>query len=318
MFPPQSDNYTLYDSCLRNFVSVALQGINLGILSIGSSVSGKRQTLEGSKSISGVISLFMEGLFAGIEEKGRIETDSYSCAVKMQFVEILNEEVNNLIPHNGMGVFKVAMSTWEGPIIEGMDKWLIESSEDFNKIYKAGVNNRKETSDDKGKLSERASTALILEITQTIGDNAQVFMSKVVFVELPSVEILEKDKEVLKVEKSYGMYRGLFTLQEFLVANASETLNNSSRKLLMESELTKLCSELLGGNALTIGLFHFQYNDQIGSGYTMKLLNGLKQIVCFPIQNDNRAIGLLKNYRDEINDLKSLGSALFLIGSNER
>jgi DNA repair exonuclease SbcCD ATPase subunit len=38
----------------------------------------------------------------------------------------------------------------------------------------------------------------------------------------------------------------------------------------------------------------------------MKLLNGLKQIVCFPIQNDNRAIGLIKNYRDEINELKTM------------
>eukprot|EP00826_Nyctotherus_ovalis_P046207 TRINITY_DN5197_c0_g2_i1.p1 TRINITY_DN5197_c0_g2~~TRINITY_DN5197_c0_g2_i1.p1 ORF type:complete len:214 (-),score=65.18 TRINITY_DN5197_c0_g2_i1:101-742(-) len=209
-----------------------------------------------------------------------------------------------------MGVFKVEVNPWEGPVIEGMDKLLVESSEDFGMIYKAGIANRKETSDDRGKLSERASTVLILELTQTIGTgaDAQIFMSKITFLELPSTELLDQNKETLLVEDSFTMYKGLFTLHEFLTANTSESLSRSAKKLLMESEVTRLCSELLGGNAVSVGLFSFQYGDQIGSGCTMKLLNGMKQVVCFPIQNDNRAIGLLKNYRDEICDLKSLGS----------
>ena len=53
-----------------------------------------------------------------------------------------------------------------------MEKVIIESEEDFDSIYKSGISNRKETSDDQGKLSQRAATVLVLEIAQTIGNGA--------------------------------------------------------------------------------------------------------------------------------------------------
>lgn len=63
---------------------------------------------------------------------------------------------------------------------------------------------------------------------------------------------------------------------------------------------------MFSGNFITAGIFHFQYDDQLGSDATIKFLNLCKRITNFPIINDNRAICLLQKYRKESNNLKKI------------
>lgn len=54
---------------LQAFVPVAIQGLNIGIMAIGSSGSGKSHTFEGTKSEHGVIPLFVSGLLTALSER---------------------------------------------------------------------------------------------------------------------------------------------------------------------------------------------------------------------------------------------------------
>jgi len=305
-FSQDYTNRDIYNAQICAFVPVALQGINLGFMSFGATGSGKAQTLEGIKNDPGIIQLFIEDLFKAIQEKSENSTEHYKCSVNLQFVEILNETVTNLLSHKGVGgmALKISMSATEGPSIEA-DKISIDSLKTFNELFQIGLKNKTQSLDEYGRLADRAHNATILEIIQETGEaeNMQTFISRVLFVEIASLEILYKDREMLKAEQGELMNQGLFTLNDFLVAPASIT---GTKNMLLQSEITKVCNELLGGNALTLAIFHFAYDDQIGSTYTMKLLNAIQKIICYPIQNDNRSMGLLKKYREEINNLRSL------------
>ena len=66
------------------------------------------------------------------------------------------------------------------------------------------------------------------------------------------------------------------------------------------SVLTSLCRDVFGGNSLTVGIFNLQYGDPVGSALTMRALKRCQNINNFPVQNDNRVLGLLRKYRVEI------------------
>jgi hypothetical protein len=70
-----------------------------------------------------------------------------------------------------------------------------------------------------------------------------------------------------------------------------------------DSVLTSLSRDIFGGNSLCIGIFCISYDDSIGSAMTMRALRRCQSIMNFPIQNDNRAMGLLRKYRMEIQKL---------------
>ena len=50
----------------------ALEGVNVGVITFGSSGSGKSFTLEGSKTEQGVVVLFADALFNAIAEKSTV------------------------------------------------------------------------------------------------------------------------------------------------------------------------------------------------------------------------------------------------------
>lgn len=75
---------------------------------------------------------------------------------------------------------------------------------------------------------------------------------------------------------------------------------------------------MLGGNSLTVGIFNLQYGDPVGSALTMRALKRCQNINNFPVQNDNRVLGLLRKYRVEIQQLQQLaGNTELYPGSND-
>ena len=63
---------------------------------------------------------------------------------------------------------------------------------------------------------------------------------------------------------------------------------------------------MFGGNAATVAIFNYQYDDQLGSGATMKFMKLCQRIVNFPIVNENLALNLLHRLRQENNNLKKI------------
>jgi hypothetical protein len=97
------------------------------------------------------------------------------------------------------------------------------------------------------------------------------------------------------------MNKSLFSLNTLLRDLSTSTQGDYAN--YQDSCLTALCRDIFGGNSLGIGVFNVQQGDQVGSSMTLRTLHKAQSIFNFPVQNDNRVLGLLRKYRVEIQNL---------------
>jgi len=94
---------------LAPFIAPAVQGLNIGVITVGSSGAGKTHTIGGAGTEPGVSHCFVEGLFNALSDKASQETQgTYNCTIRMQFVEIVNEEVIDLLG-KGKGAIPISI-----------------------------------------------------------------------------------------------------------------------------------------------------------------------------------------------------------------
>ena len=112
---------------------------------------------------------------------------------------------------------------------------------------------------------------------------------------------MNEDPETLRAKQGADLNKGIFSLNNLfrdLAATPQGEFANYD-----ESVLTALSRDIFGGNSLAMGIFCLQYGDPIGSSLTMRSLQRCQSIMNFPVQNDNRVLGLLRKLRVEIQSL---------------
>ena len=67
----------------------------------------------------------------------------------------------------------------------------------------------------------------------------------------------------------------------------------------MNSFISHLMKETLGGNSLALGIFCVSQGDMKGSSLSLRYMQLVRKIVNFPVLNDNKTFGLLKKFRTE-------------------
>ena len=98
----------------------------------GATGSGKSHCMEGNRSDPGLISLLSDNLFNVLEDKryrqnagGAGELNpSYTFAVKIRYVEIVDEEIHDLLQPTGAyghHTLHVVTNQWEGPVVSGVN-----------------------------------------------------------------------------------------------------------------------------------------------------------------------------------------------------
>ena len=282
-----------------------VQGFNLAIISIGSSGSGKSYTLGGSASDMGIIHYFVDGLFNSLNSRLDEEPGvSNKYTIRMQFIEIVNEEIYDLLG-NGKHSPIVELDEWETVSIQGAERKTISNPEQFAEIYSIGVQNKITSTNEFGRLSDKAANILTLDLIQTSESSVdtQVLVSKISFVECPGTEILSQAPETVLLKQGPTLNQAIMNMYEITTDLASGKVGKSNYDA---SVFTKALTEILGGNTIGIGIFNFQCDDLQGSGPTMKMLKHFKRITNFPISNDNKAICLLHKFRKECLKLKNV------------
>jgi len=293
-----------------------IQGFNVSVIAMGSSGSGKSHTLCGSGEDIGIVQYFVEALFNSLDNKDEVEEEEEKVkteteternyTLRMQLIEIVNEGVNDLLA-KGKGGLAVEADDWEGAKVQGADRREIGTVKEFAGIYSFGLKNRTALVNTFGKLADKAATILILELVQTINleeeTEAQVLVSKGIFIECPGTESLIKDLNNFKGKQSIALNQGMISLQKVIKEVMTGQIERADYG---GSQLTRMMEEVLGGNSLTSIIFNFQYDDQIGSTATIQLLKHCQRIVNFPIPNDSRAICLIHKHRVTINNLRQI------------
>ena len=123
---------------------------------------------------------------------------------------------------------------------------------------------------------------------------------------LPGCEILNEDPEALRIKEGPDLNKGMISMSNLMRDLAPNPLGDYVN--YDDSILTSLSKDIFGGNSITVGIFTLQYGDHIGSVLTMRALKRAQSIMNFPIQNDNKALGLLRKLRVEIKGLQQLAN----------
>lgn len=305
VFGAQASNEQVYEAQIQNFVSPVVQGLNLAVMAVGASGSGKSFTLNGSASEFGVIHYFVEGLFNTLNNTLENEPGvAIKHTLRMQFIEIVNEEITDLLTKSKRPV-TIEPDEWETVAIQGADRRIIGSAEQFAELHSMAVQNKTSASTEFGNLSHKAATILTLDLIQTIesSTDVQVLVSKLTFVECPGIEVLAQSPETVRLSQGPTLNQAVLALQDVVGDVAMGKNVNASSEA---SVFTRALSEVLGGNTIGIAVFNFQCDDHQGSGANIKLLKQFQRIVNFPIANDNRAICLLHKYRRESINLRKI------------
>lgn len=144
----------------------------------------------------------------------------------------------------------------------------------------------------------------------------QVVVSRVNFLRIASSETLGQDPEMLRQQQGKDMNIGLFSISNLMRDLSTSPQGDFAN--YTESCETMLTRDIFGGNSLCVGFFTLQKSDGIGSTQTLRALHKCQGINNFPIQNDNRVLGLLRKYRVEIQALQQTVSGMGggFIGAN--
>ncbi|EGR27555.1 kinesin-like protein, putative [Ichthyophthirius multifiliis] len=316
VYGPETDLSTIFQNSLKGFVSTFILGFNCCFFSFGSTGAGKSQTIEGNRKESGLIMHMGNSLFNQLDTRKRQSNQqrqaglqNYSYAVRVRFVEILDEEIADLL---GKGtqfteVLRVDETIWEGPIISNSTCVTIQTSEQLNEILLNSTKRRDQTSNEFGKLSSKATAIFIMELIQTseiVTDDGQVenlvMVSKMIFIDLPGSEIMLDDPEAIRVRQGSTLNKSIITFTTLIRDIANQQQKNDHGYYLYENSIvTHLMKDAIAGNCLSVGIFCIQHGDPKGSSYTLNLLKKAEYISNFPIVNESKAIGLLKKYRAE-------------------
>lgn len=129
------------------------------------------------------------------------------------------------------------------------------------------------------------------------GEN-QVIVSQVNVLSAPGCEVLNEDPETLRAKQGPDLNKSILALNTLLRDLAATPQGDYAN--YDDSVLTALSRDVFGGNSLSVGIFCLQYGDPVGSALTMRALQRCQNIMNFPVQNDNRVLGLLRKFRVQI------------------
>lgn len=122
-----------------------------------------------------------------------------------------------------------------------------------------------------------------------------MIVSRVNILSTPGCEVLNEDPEALRAKQGADLNKGILTLSSLLRDLAATPHGDYAN--YDNSLLTQLSRDIFGGNSLCVGIFCLQYGDAVGSALSLRALQRCQSIMNFPVQNDNRVLGLLRKFR---------------------
>lgn len=302
------------NTCL-SLVTPLIDGVNISVISFGTTGSGKTFNIEGSQSSPGFLHYFAESIFTALQDKKyRLHAEEgYSYSVKMRYLEIVEEEVSDLLiqaKSKAIGNFELFTDEWEGNTIRNISWVPCASSQHLVDIFQMAKRNRTISSGDFGEYHNKSSSLITIEVLQVSkkGNDTIVLASRLHLVDTPGMEKLSQDAESVKAKEGLALNKSIYALADVIRTLSESSYNHT---VYEKSILTSLLKDALGGNCITMAYFCLQNGDTIGSSLVLSYMRLMKNIINFPVVNDSRQIGLLQRYRIEI---KYLVNQLWLLG----
>jgi len=328
-FDDASNTATIYNECVRPIVYSSLRGYHGSVFAYGQTATGKTHTMAGNRREPGIVPLAVHDCFNYIATK-EVEDHRREFLLRVSYLEIYNEQINDLLhPGNSSGI-KIFESKKDGVIIRGLKEEVVVSPEQVFALIAAGEAQRHVGATSMNEHSSRSHTIfrLLIESKSTAGNdnsknNKSVRVSSLSLVDLAGSECI-KQTGATGQRKSEGHYinKSLATLGH-VVWKLSESSRTGVKEHIpyRDSKLTRLLQPSLSGNAQVAIVCTISPSvEHIDESHnTLKFATRAKRIKQqASVKEVVDESTLLEQYREEIESLKQRLRELESSSKNDR
>ncbi|KNC52478.1 uncharacterized protein AMSG_08035 [Thecamonas trahens ATCC 50062] len=309
VYGPDATTRDVFERSLYPTVANFVEGVNVAILALGASGSGRSHTLAGPRdgSEKGAVALVIDAAFDLLREKERkvnkgskksASARPYRYRVRGRYLEVYNEEVNDLLDP-GNASLEIALSEERGWHVSGLSGRWVDGPDDLADLYDEGRASRVNMETDVGPAALRATGIFTIELTQSLvlDGEAVELLSTFHVVELPAAEKLSEDPAALRVREGPTLNRALLSFARLATSLADEGTRDFAN--YSESKATQLMYDVLGGNCLTLVIATLATTDYTRAATTLSWADTLSSVENYPVVNDARVRTLLRRARLE-------------------
>lgn len=159
IYEEDSRNKDIFEDMLKRDIKAILKGKWLTMMTYGTSGSGKTHTIFGDSEGNqrGLVYLASEKIFRLFKRK------KISFELSCSLLEIYNEQITNLFPHN-KGKVELLEDEYGEVVLQRAEKILVENAEELREIIEAGAQSRHIAENFSNKRSSRSHMIVLLEI----------------------------------------------------------------------------------------------------------------------------------------------------------
>ncbi|XP_047669452.1 kinesin heavy chain isoform X1 [Tachysurus fulvidraco] len=247
VFPPNTTQEQVYESCAKDTVRDVLDGYNGTIFTYGQTSSGKTHTMEGKlhdPQMMGIIPRIAHDIFDHIYSI----QENLEFHIKVSYFEIYLEKIRDLLD-----VSKTNLGVHENknrvPYVKGCTERFVSSPEEMMEVIDDGKANRHVAVTNMNEHSSRSHSIFLINIKQEHLDTAHKLTGKLYLVDLAGSEKVSKTGAAGTVlDEARMINKSLSALGNVISALAEGTKTHVPYR---DSKMTRILQDSLGGNCRT-------------------------------------------------------------------
>ncbi|XP_008211276.1 kinesin-like protein KIF21A isoform X7 [Nasonia vitripennis] len=336
VFDTNSEQSSIYDTCVARLVDGALDGYNATVLAYGQTGSGKTYTMgtgfdvEIDEEVVGIIPRAIKHLFDGIAEKQARARERAQMPpefkVTAQFLELYNEDLKDLLEPGGpRGGARIHEDTAGNIHLAGVESRVVTSPQEALEYLRLGALSRTTGSTQMNTQSSRSHAIFTLYVKQQrcikvedpdadvdtssameTASEFETLTAKFHFVDLAGSERLKRTGATGdRAKEGISINCGLLAL-----GNVISALGDKTKKALhvpyRDSKLTRLLQDSLGGNSQTCMIACVSPSDRdfMETLSTLKYANRARNIKNKVTINQDKSSRTIASLRREIQQLQ--------------
>nr|XP_022300390.1 kinesin-like protein KIF28P isoform X2 [Crassostrea virginica] len=255
-----ADQRKVFNDLGQGVLDNAWKGYNCSLFAYGQTGSGKSYSMVGYGSNKGIVPIFCEELFKGVEAKKATAGENEEYQVTLSMLEIYNEQVRDLLNPKSIaqkGGLKVRQHPSKGFYVESLVSCPVSSYNDIENKISEGTRNRTVAATNMNATSSRAHTIVAITFVQKTPNETGQSMTRTSVVNLVDLAGSERAESTGatgdRLKEGSAINQSLSTLGNVISALAD--LSMGKKKTVVpyrDSVLTKLLQNALGGNSKTI------------------------------------------------------------------
>ncbi|EDV28301.1 uncharacterized protein TRIADDRAFT_53800 [Trichoplax adhaerens] len=304
--PHYADQKKVFDDLGRGVLDNAWNGFNSTLFAYGQTGSGKSYSIVGYGKNKGIVPLFCDEMFKGIEGK-KESGDSSEFEVSFSMLEIYNEQVRDLLNSKSKSKkgLRVRQHPKKGFYVP------VNSYKDIENRMEEGTRNRTVAATLMNATSSRAHTIVGVTFHQKGKNAAGQETTKSAIINLVDLAGSERADSTGatgdRLKEGAAINQSLSSLGNVIAALADKANGKNVRVPYRDSVLTKLLKNALGGNSKTIMIAaispaDINFDETLS---TLRYADRAKQIKTSAVVNEDPTEKLIRELQEENAKLKA-------------